>query len=298
MDALADRFQERRSPQLDAWVRDFRHAIRRMRRRPAFVATVVLTLAIGIGASSTVFSLIDTVLLRPLEYPSPDQLVAIHEQKLSEDLARTPVAPGRLEDWGRLATSFDGLAGCRTDSVTDRTGSDPERLSAAFVSPRFFIVLGSTAELGRTFEGSEERFGGPAVAVISDGLWRRRFGADPGVLGRTLRLPDGNVTIVGVMPPALEYPSAATEIWIPSRTPPAVLELREARYLQAIGRLKPGVTLEQARADLKTVQRRLEQQYPKTDAGWGVHLQPLKEELTGGVRAALCCCSGRWGCCW
>src|SRR5215831_3684406 len=287
MDELGERVEEWRPLQLEAWLRDLRHAARRMRRRPCFAATIILTLASGIGATSAVFSLVDTVLLRPLAYPSPDRLVAIHEQKLREDLARTPVAPSRLEDWGRLATSFGGLAGCRTDSVTDRTGSDPERLSAAFVSPRFFNVLGSTAELGRTFLGSEERFGGPAVAVISDGLWRRRFGADPGVLGRTLSLADGNVNIVGVMPPALQYPSSATEIWIPSRTPAAVLELREARYLQVIGRMKPGVTLERARTDLETVQRRLERQYPKTDAGWSVHVQPLGEELTGAVSAAL-----------
>src|SRR5262249_60285683 len=166
MDELGERFEERRPLHLDAWLRDFRHAVRRMRRRPGFVATIILTLAIGIGAASAVFALVDTVLLRALAYPSPDRLVAVHEQKLREDLARTPVAPGRLEDWGRLVTSFAALAGCRTDSVTDRTGSDPERLSAAFVSPRFFDVLGSTAELGRTFLGSEERFGGPAAARI------------------------------------------------------------------------------------------------------------------------------------
>jgi predicted permease len=258
-----------------------------MRRRLGFAATVVLTLAIGIGATSTVFSVIDTVLFRPLGYPSPDRLVAVHEQKLSEDLARTPVAPARLEDWRRLTTSFEALAGSRTDNVTDTTGSEPERLSAAFVSPRFFTALGTPAEIGRTLEENEERFGGPAVAVISDGLWRRRFGADRTVLGRTLTLRDGEVAIVGVMPPTVQYPSASTEIWIPSRTPPELLQLREARFLRILGRLKPGVTVEQARADLEAAQRRLGLEYPKTDAGWSVHLQPLKEELTGSVHVAL-----------
>jgi len=274
-------------PQLEAWARDFRFGFRRMRRRPAFAATVVLTLAIGIGSTSTVFSLIDTVLLQPLGYPAPDRLVALHEQKLSEDLARTPVAPGRLEDWRRLTTSFDALAGSQTDNLTDTTGSEPERLSAAFVSPRFFTVLGTAAKLGRTFDENEERFGGPAVAVISDRLWQRRFGADRSVIGRTLTLPGGNVSVVGVMPPALQYPSDAIDIWIPARTPPDVLQHREARFLQVIGRMKPGVTVEQARADLEAAERRLGQQYLKTDAGWSVHLQTLREELTGSVHAAL-----------
>src|SRR5262249_9932618 len=121
----------------------------------------------------------------------------------------------------------------------------------------------------------------------SEGLWQRRFGGDRTVLGRPLTLPAGNVTIVGVMPPALQYPSAGIEVWIPTRTPPDILRLREARFLDVIGRLKPGVTLEQARADLEAAQRRLGQQHPKTDAGWSVQLHPLQEELTGSVHAAL-----------
>ena len=274
-------------PQLEAWARDLRYGLRRMRRRPGFSATVVLTLAIGIGASSTVFSLIDAVLFRPLPYPAADRIVSIQEQKLSDDLARTPVAPGRLEDWLRLTTTFEALAGVRTDNVTDTTGPDPERLAAAFVSPGFFTVLGTPAALGRTFQEEEERFGGPAVAVVSDGFWRRRFGADPAVLGRSLSLSGGNVAIVGVMPPAVAYPSAGTEIWIPLRTPPALLKLREARFLQVIGRLKPDVALEQARADLEAAQHRLGEQYPATDAGWNATLQSLKVEMTGSVERAL-----------
>jgi hypothetical protein len=166
-----------------------------MSRRLGFAATVVLTLALGIGASSTVFSLIDTVLLRPLAYGNPDRLVAVSERRLSDDLARTPVAPGRLEDWQRLTTAFEGLAGSRTDNWIDTTGPEPERISGASVSPRFFPVLGIPAALGRTFQEDEERFGGPAVAVISDGFWRRRYGADPAALGRSLAVLGGRFTI-------------------------------------------------------------------------------------------------------
>ncbi|MPY89994.1 MAG: FtsX-like permease family protein [Luteitalea sp.] len=274
-------------PQVEAWLRDFRYGLRMMRRRPGFAATVVLTLALGIGSSSTIFSLIDTVLIRPLAYPSPDSLVALHEKKPSDDRARTPVAPGRLEDWQRLATSFEALAGSTTDTLTDTTGPVPERISGAFVSPRFFTVLGVTPIAGRVFNAEEEQFGGPAVVVVSEGFWRRRFGADPRVLGRSLMLAEGSFTIVGVMPAAVQHPSAATEIWVPGKTPPDLLEVREARFYNAVGRLKEGVTLEQAHADLAAVQRTLGEQYPKTDAGWSVGIRPLKEELVGEVRLAL-----------
>jgi putative ABC transport system permease protein len=274
-------------PRLEGWLRDFRYGFRRLGRRPAFALTVVITIGLGIGASTTVFSLVDTVLLRPLPYPNPERLVAVYEKNPSDDLARTPVAPGRLEDWQRLNKSFEAVAGSRTDILTDTTGPEPERISAAFVSPRFLTVLGAAPELGRSFQENEERFGGPQVAVISDGLWRRRFGADPLVLGRTLALPGGRLTVVGVMPPAFQYPSAGTEIWIPDRASPEILRLREARFYQGIGRLKPGLTAAQAGADLAALQTILGGQYPKTDAGWSAAVTPLVEALTGSVRLAL-----------
>jgi putative ABC transport system permease protein len=274
-------------PWLEGWARDLRYGFRMMTRRLGLATTVVLTLALGIGASTTVFSLIDAVLLRPLPYPNPDRLMAVSETKPSDDFARTPVAPGRLEDWQRHAIAFEALAGSRTDNVVDRTEGEPQRLSAAFVSPRFFGVLGTRAELGRTFREEEERFGGPAVAIISDGLWRRRFGADGAILGRSLTLHGGRFVIVGVMPQTFQHPSADTDLWISTRTPPAALNLREARFLQVIGRLKPGITVAQGQADLAAVQKMLGERYPKTDAGWSVALRPLKEELTGSVELAL-----------
>ncbi len=136
-------------PQVEGWVRDFRYAARGLARRPGFTATIVLTLALGIGASSTIFSLIDTVLLRPLPYPDSERLVAIQEAKPADPRGRTPVAPGRLEDWQRLSRAFDGIAGSYTDVWTDTTGAAPERLSGATVSARFFSVLGTAAALGR-----------------------------------------------------------------------------------------------------------------------------------------------------
>jgi predicted permease len=274
-------------PRLEGWLRDFRYAIRVLFRRPAFTATVVITLALGIGASSTIFSLINTILLRPLPYPNAARLVAVHEMKPGENEMRTPVSPGRLEDWYRLNNAFVALAGSYGDMLTDHTGAVPERLDAAFVSPRFFAVMAAPPELGRTFTPEEERAGGPAAVVISDGFWKRRFSSDPGVLGRSLRLMDGSYVIVGVMPASFQYPTPATELWMSRRAEVAMFRMREARFYNCVGLSKPGVTLEQARSDLAAVQQRLGAQYPTTDAGWSIALDPLKDELVGHVRAGL-----------
>lgn len=274
-------------PRLEGWLRDFRYAMRVLFRRPAFTATVVITLALGIGASSTIFSLIDTVLLQRLPYPNAERLVAVHEMKPGENEMRTPVSPGRLEDWQLLNRSFVALAGSYVDMLTDNSRAVPERLDAAFVSPRFFAVLGTAPALGRTFTPEEERAGGPTAVVISDGFWKRQFASDPEVLERALRLMDTNYIIVGVMPASFQYPTPATELWIPKRAAQSLLQTREARFYSSIGLLKPGVTLEQARLDLSAVQQRLGKEYPTTDAGWSISLDPLKEEVVGRVRTGL-----------
>ncbi len=274
-------------PQLESWLRDFRFALRGLARRPAFAATVVFTLALGIGASSTIYSLIDAVLVRSLPYPHSERIAFLEESKPADQRSHTPVAPGRLEDWQNLNSSFEFLAGSHVDSITDTTGQIPERLSAAFVSPQFFSVLQTSPSVGRVFTPEEERYGGPQSVIISDGLWRRRFAADPNALGRTLILADLHYVIAGVMPPQFQYPAPTTEIWIPKQAQPALMQIREARFYQVIGRLKPGVTLEQAQADLAAVQQKLGVQYPKTDSGWTVAMEPLKERIVGKIRLVL-----------
>jgi predicted permease len=276
-----------RWPRLEDWLRDFRYAVRAALRKPAFTATVVITLALGIGASSTIFSLIDTVLLRPLPYPNAARLVALHEMKPGANEMRTPVAPGRLEDWDGQNHAFVALAGSSADMLTDNTGALPERLDTAFVSPRFFTVLSVAPGLGRRFTQEEERASGPPAVMISDAFWKRRFSADPAVLGRTLHLMDTSYVIAGVMPASFQYPSPETELWLPRRADAAMLRLRDARFYNCVGLLKPGVTLQQAHSDLSAVQQRLGEQYPATDAGWGISVDPLKDELVGRVRAGL-----------
>jgi putative ABC transport system permease protein len=273
---------------LEAIWRDLRYGLRVMKRRPGFAATVIGTLALGIGVTVAVFSVIDATLIRSLPYHEADRLIAVREARMSEGGRESGVAPGRLEDWNRLTESFEGLAGAYVDTLTETSGSSPERLTGAFVSPRFFPVFRASAATGRMFTVEEEQFGGPAVVVISHGFWRRRFASDPGVVGRTLSLSGQSYTIVGVAPPSFQYPTTSTELWAPKQARPQLMQIRAARfYRYCVGRLKSSATLDQARSDLVAVQVRLGEQYPKTDAGWTVRVESLKESQVGKLRLAL-----------
>jgi putative ABC transport system permease protein len=264
-----------------------RAAVRSLLRRRAGAAIIVLTLTVGIGANSAVFSAVDAVLLRPLPYPAADRLVSVHELNRGLKQATQLVAPGRLEEWNAATRTLEGLAGSYFENVTDTTSPTPERIEAMRTSPRFFTVMGVPAALGRTPTADEERAGGAPVLVISDAFWRRHFNGDAAVVGQRLILSGATRTIVGIMPPSFRYPTAATEIWIPAQAPTFLLRARQARFYAAVGRLKPGVSVEQAEADLTTIQTRLGEQYPETDQGWGASLTPLKEEQVGGVRRSI-----------
>jgi putative ABC transport system permease protein len=270
--------------------RHLRSALRTLVHRPALSVTVIVTLALGIGANSAIFSAVDAVLLKPLPYPNADRLVMVHELNLrdgGERRATQLVAPGRLEEWNAQNRTFDGLAASYFENMSDTSGAVPERVEAMRTSPRFFSVLGVAAETGRTFSFDEERFGGPAVVVIGDAFWQKRYGRDPSSIGRRLVLAGTGCTIIGVMPPSFRYPTATTEVWMPTQAPRFFLEARMARLYTAFGRMKPGVTIEQARADLDAVEARLGDLFPQTDRGWGASLAPMKEESVRGVRRSL-----------
>jgi putative ABC transport system permease protein len=262
-------------------------AARAVARRRGLALAVTGTLGIGIGANSIIFSAVDAVLLKPLPYPDAGRLVAVYEQNAGLRQATQLVAPGRLEEWNERNTTFDGLAASYFENMTDLGAALPERVEAMRTSPRFFTVLGVVPLLGRWPTREEEQFGGPAVAVVSQAFWLRRLGADRGVIGRALDLSGTNWTIVGVMPPGFSYPTATTDVWLPTRAPATFLAARTARLYTTIGRLKPGVTIEQGTSDLDRVQARLGEQYPATDRGWGASLVPLKEQEVGGVRQSL-----------
>lgn len=268
-------------------LQNWRFALRTVAQRRGSTLAILVTLSLGIGANSAIFSAVDAVLLKPLPYPGPDRLVAVYEARVADNDLANLVAPVRLEEWNSLSRSFDGLAGSYFENMTDTTGSLPVRVAAMRTSPRFFSVLGASAALGRTFAGDEERFGGPTVVVISDAFWRDRLSSDRSVVGRSLMLGGVSRTIVGVMPSWFRYPATSTEVWIPAQLGERLIRARQARFYTAVGRLRAGVTLEQARDDLNSIQNRLAREFPETDDGWSANLVPLKDEQVSGVRRSL-----------
>ena len=260
-------------------------ARRALARRPGFVFSVVVILALGIGANTAIFSLVDAVLLKPLPYPNPDRLVTVMEASPSKSDAVSLIAPGRLEDWNRRNRTFEAIAGLYSENVTDTSGAEPERLAARRVSPRYFTVFATKAAAGRTFTSEEEIAGGPASAVISYGLWARRYHQDPHVAGRRLILGGKGFTIVGAMPK--EFAGSAIDLWLPAQFGTGLLRNREARFLGGIGRMKPGVSITQTQEDLARVQRELGQEFPQTDGGWSARVGSLKEARVGSYRQSL-----------
>lgn len=257
-------------------------------KRPAFFLAVVLTLTLGIGANSAIFSVIDAVLLKPLPYPNGDRLLALFESNARQKQPHASLAPIQVEDWDRMNQSFSAIAGGYVENIAESSGELPEMLVAGRVSPRFFSVLGTAPILGRTFSPEEDLFNGPNAAVISEHLWRRRFGADPAVLGKILRFGRYNDPIIGVMPDSVRFPAADVDLWTPAKLPPFVMTGgRGARWDSAIGRLKEGVSPQAAQGDLAAVQAGLAAQFPATDANWIPMVEPLKEGTIAHVRRSL-----------
>ena len=272
---------------LDATVANLKSAFRFIRKSPTFSATVILTLALGIGANSAVFSAIDAILLKPLPFPDADQLMRVDQYNPKTSSPLHLVAPVRLEDWNHLNSTFQALTGYYSEDVSESTGPLPERVTRAWVSPRFIQVWAVSPVLGREFTPDEETLNGPAAALISDRFWRRHFNADPNIVGKNLRL-DGHLTpVVGVMPPSFLFPNREVDLWCPIPAGLSYGQARQNNWFVVIGRLKPGVTAAQARANLATVQAQLGRQFPKTDAELSVGVEPLKETTIGNSRRSL-----------
>jgi putative ABC transport system permease protein len=254
--------------------------IRSLARRPAFAAAAIAVLGFGIGANSIVFSIVDTVLLKPLPYRDPQQIVSLLDGNPAKNERESLISPARLADWMRLSTTFEAISGVYTENVTDTGLSDPERLAGRRVAPGYFSVFSMRPLLGRTFVASEEKFGGPQAAVLSEGLWTRRYHRDPRVIGAHLLLTGAAYTIVGVMPKEFAMPTI--DVWMPAQIPPGVMHIRQARFFAGVGRMRRGVNIRQARADLSRVCRRLGEIYPDTDKGWSALLTDYKQHWVGG----------------
>lgn len=272
-------------------LKDFRFALRTLARQPGFTVVAVLTLALAIGANTTIFSVINSVLLSPLPYPGADRILFVQEaDKTGQNGAFSAALPNYL-DWRHDNKVFEDLALTHheTASLSDIPGQMPEQIPLDFVTANFFKVIGIAPELGRTFTDDEDKAGAPFVAVISHRLWQRFFGGDRSVLGRTLNLQGRPATIIGVMPAEMEAPSKP-DVWLSMMRRAAVPAWANRAIhpmLFAWGRLKPGVSLEQARTDLGSIAARLENAYPDTNKDATVQLTPLLESLVGKYRTNL-----------
>jgi predicted permease len=267
--------------------RNVRYAVRVLRRSPGFTATVVLTLTLCIGANTAVFSGVDAILVRPLPYVEPDRLVSVM-QTLPE-AGEAGLAPVRLEEWNAGNSTFEAITAYYVEDVSETTEETPRRVRWAGVAPKFLEVWQVTPLLGRGFTDADHAQR-PTIVMISERLWRERFAADPAILERTIRLGDpvgSAFQIVGVLPDSFLFPDRDVDVWFPNFTNYEQGRRRTNRFYTGVGRLRPGVTLEQARADLNVVQARLAAQFPDPDAEIGVSLRPLKDVVVGEARGSL-----------
>jgi predicted permease len=268
-------------------LQDLRYGIRMLARSPGFTAVAVLTLALGIGANTAIFSVVNGVLLRPLPYPEPDRLVQIYER--SAQFNEMSVSYPNFLDWERMNHSFAGIAAYRGESFNSTGAGQPENIPGAVVTANFLSVLGVKPSQGRTFTPDEDRQGANPVAMVSEGLWKRRFGSDTAVLGKSLVLDGQSYTVVGIVPrdcQLLDPAEVITPLWQWSRR--MNLESRDFHPgIRVVGRLRPGVSLAQARAEMENIARSLAQAYPKTNEGQGTTVVPLKNDIVGDVRPML-----------
>ena len=268
---------------------NLRLALRQLIKNPAFSTVAVITLALGIGANTAIFSIVNAVLLRPLPYPDADRIMVLNESSgPGQDYS---VALPDYFDWRNDNTVFEHLAATHKESrnLSGIPGRDPERVSCASVTRNLFNVVGMSAQIGRSFSEDEDKVGAPPVVVISDRLWRRAFNADPSVLGRSITLHDQNYTVIGVMPPQMTSPQD-TDVWLSMMrrsNNPAWMDRSHHPMIYVWGKLKPGVTVDQARTEMKGIAARLEKTYPDTNGGETAVVTPLLDNLVGKYRTNL-----------
>jgi putative ABC transport system permease protein len=259
-------------------LQDLRYAVRQLRKSPGFTIAAALTLAIGIGANTAIFSSMDAVVLRPLAVPQMDRVMTVAQQKAEGDLYR--VALANFVDWSQRNRSFEELAVYALADMSLTGTGDPAHVSVAPASADFFTVLRAQPFLGRVFVNGESTPGQDAVAVLNYGFWQTKFAADPQVLGRRIQLDRREYTVIGVMPKSLQYPSTA-DVFVPLAPTQQQLAERSKRDYMVIGRLRSGVTVLQAQSDLRTIATQLAKSYPATNSGWTVRVEPLLDGING-----------------
>jgi putative ABC transport system permease protein len=273
-------------------LQDIRYGFRMLIKRPSFTIIVVLTMALGIGANTTIFSAVDAVLLNPLPYQDPDRLMAVWEtnkQLSPEAWDRNELAMGNFRDWRSRNQVFDQIGSSFYADVNLTGLGEPERIKSSVVTTNFFQVLGTQPMIGRSFLPEEEQPGSPRVVILSSGLWERLFGSDPNLTNKSLTLNGNPVAVIGVMPPGfdVQFPTnIRVDMWLPLRIDPANFD-RNNHFLYAIARLKPGISRDQAQTEMNLIATQLQQQYPETNAQKGVNIVPLRKQVVGNVESYL-----------
>lgn len=281
---------------METLFKDLRYAMRSLLQHPGFTVIAVITLALGIGANTAMFSVINAVLLRPLPYHEPQRLVTIWEQSPERGLYQMPVSFANLRDWVDQNHTFDQISAYTFTSLNLIGAGEPAKLDAVRVSSNLFSLIGAAPQFGRTFLPEEDREGASNVVILSNAVWKDRFGADSGIVGRSLTLNNQSYTVVGVMSSGFQFPvgfgymgkvlNDPIDLYVPVAATSD--ESRRGSYsFFALGRLKPGVTIDQARAEMNAIESRLEQQYPGSNTGIGISLIPTQEQTVKEIRPAL-----------
>jgi len=270
---------------METLLKDLRYGLRSLLKQPAFTLVAVGTLALAIGGNSAMFTVVNAVLLRPLPYPEPDRIVTLEGINPTRGITQSNVSVPDFADWQSQNQVFEQMAGFVTGGLVLNNGDETERVRGAWVTGDFFPLLRSKPLRGRTLQAEDAQPGKEPVTVIGYGLWQRRFGGNPAVIGSQAMISGKSITVVGVMPPEFDYPSQA-EAWVPFPLEPSKEE-RFNRFLNAIGRLKPGASVAQAQVQLDTINQRLAQSYNESNYGWTVKVATLHENLVGEVRPSL-----------
>ncbi len=285
---------QRGIPFFTTFENDVRFGFRQLRKSPAFALTAILTLALGIGATTAIFSVVKAVLLAPLPYRDAGGIVAVWTTNPARGGQPLPSTPGDFAIWKQRSGVFQSLAPSYDNEMTLTGQGAPQFLIGYAVSASYLRILGVAPEAGRLYTDQEDRSGGPKVALLSNHLWRTTFQSDPSVVGRNITLDGSSYTVLGVMPRSFDYPTTV-EIWVPAAMAPAAFEDFNHTYVRILGRLKPGVTIAQAQKTLNTLQTQITAAHPATDNGNRVVLVPLREQLDGDIRRPLLIMMGAAG---
>ncbi len=278
-------------PAIETFLQDTRYAFRMLRKNPGFTAVAVLTLALGIGANTAIFSVVYAVLLKPLPYTNPEQLFTAFQANAQQGTAETGCSYLNFEEWRAQNHAFSELAGIVAHQLTLTGRVEPTVVNTSVVTPEFFALVDVKPLAGRIFFPQDGKQGAPPVALVSEDLWRGRFGADPNIIGTSINLDQRPFTVIGIMPGAFRTPFfTKQEVWIPLVQDPVFstfMPNRGLHLLPVIGRLKPGVSVAQAQAEMDAISGRLAAEFPAENNGWTVRLVPLQKEIVGDVRTAL-----------